>query len=119
MLASIAARLAFKENRIETAIFFLEETVRTTDDQSLKKLYETRIRALRSIAFLEKGVDLYKKKFGRLPATVDELVRRNIINELPVDPYGGTYSVAEYGKVRSTTSSELEPHISPFVKSLH
>lgn len=119
MLASIAARLAFKENRTETAIFFLEETVRTTDDQSLKMLYETRIQALRSIALLEKGVDLYKKKFGRLPSTVDELVRRNIINELPVDPYGGTYSLAQDGKVRSTTSSELEPHISPLMKSFH
>jgi hypothetical protein len=61
MLSSIAARLAFKENRTETAIFFLEETVRRTDDASLKRIYETRIQALQSIALLEKGVDLYKK----------------------------------------------------------
>ncbi|HUI45751.1 MAG TPA: hypothetical protein VL122_07210 [Nitrospirota bacterium] len=119
MLASIAARIAFKENRTETAIFFLEETVRMTDDQSLKELYETRIQALQSIALLERGVGLYKKKFGRFPSTVDDLVRRNIINQIPVDPYGGTYSVALDGKVRSTTSSELEPHISPLMRSLH
>ncbi len=119
MLASIAARLAFKENRTETAIFFLEETVRRTDEESLKKLYETRIQALQSIDLLEKGVDLYKKKFGRLPSTVDELVRRNIINQLPVDPYGGTYYIAQDGKVGSTTSSELEPHFPKSMKLFH
>jgi len=119
MLASIAARLAFKENQTETAIFFLEETVRRTDEESLKKIYETRIQALRSIAILEKGVASYKKKFGKLPPTVDELVHRNIINKLPLDPYGGTYFVEQDGKVRSTTSSDLEPYISPAMKSFH
>ncbi len=117
MLASIAARIAFKENRTETAIFFLEESVKNTEDEAIKTLYETRIKALRSIAILEKGVDLYRQKYGKIPANVNELVRRHIINQLPADPYGGTYSIAQDGKVMSSTSSELEPHISPAMKS--
>jgi hypothetical protein len=117
MYASIAARLAFKENRTETALFFLEETARRTDDQSLKKIYETRIQALQSIVVLEKGVSLYKKKFGKMPETIDELVNRNILPQLPVDPYGGKYYIAQDGAVKSTTSSELEPHFSKTMKS--
>ncbi len=117
MYASIAARLAFKENRTETALFFLEETARRTDDQSLKNLYETRIQALRSIIDLEKGVSLYKKQFGKMPATIDDLVNRNILHQLPVDPYGGKYYIAQDGTVKSTTSSELEPHMSKAMKS--
>jgi hypothetical protein len=117
MYASIAARLAFKENRIETAIFFLEETARRTDDESLKKKYETRIEALRSIVAIERGVSLYNKKFGRMPSTVDELVGRNILAKLPVDPYGGTYYIAKDGKIKSTASSELDLYLSPVAGS--
>ncbi len=116
MFASIAARLAFKENRTETAIFFLEETARRTNDESLKRVYETRIKALQSIAILEKGLSAYKKKFGRSPSDVRELVDRKILNTLPVDPYGGTYSITSDGQVRSTTGSELEPHVSNSMK---
>ncbi len=117
ILASIAARLAFKENRTETAIYFLEETAKNTENINVKKRFETRIQALRSILFLEKAVSLFKKKNGRLPSTIDELVGKNILTKLPKDPYGGEYYVTAGGKVRSTTTSELEPYLSPYAKS--
>ncbi len=117
ILGSIAARLAFKENRTETAIFFLEETARRTDDESLKQRYEIRIQALRSIAVLEKGISLYEKKFGKLPPTIDELVNREILKQLPIDPYGGMYYIAQDGTVGSTSRSELELHLSRAAKA--
>ncbi len=116
MLASIASRLAFKENRTETAIYFLEETAKHTEDRNLKKRFETRIQALQSIVFLDKSVTLFRKKFRRLPSAIDELVAKNIINQLPQDPYGGTYYISQDGKVSSTTSSELEPYLSSLAK---
>ncbi len=118
MYASIASRLAFKEDRIETAIFFLEQTARNTEDRNLKMRYEIRIKALRSIRDLEKAVSAYKIKFGRMPLNVDELVSREILNRLPEDPYGGTYYIAKDGKIGSTSSSELEPFLSPSRKKL-
>ena len=54
MLASIAARLAYKENRTETAIYFLEQTAKNTEDRNIKERFETRIQALKSILFLDK-----------------------------------------------------------------
>jgi hypothetical protein len=113
MLASIAARLAYKENRTETAIYFLEQTAKNTEDRNIKERFETRIRALRSILFLESAIAGFKKKYGKIPTSIEALVNKNIINQLPRDPYGGTYYLAEGGKVRSTASSELEPYLSP------
>lgn len=118
MLASIAARLAYKENRTETAIYFLEDIARRTDDNNLKKSYEKRISALRSIDNLEKAVSSFKNKFGRTPANIKELVSKNIVSQLPPDPYGGNYYIDKDGKIKSTTSSELEPYYSPFKKKL-
>ncbi len=119
MFASIASRLAFKENRTETAIYFLEQTAKTMEDRNLKERYEIRIKALRSVLVLEKAVLLYKKKFGRNPSSIDDLVSRKILARLPEDPYGGTYYVAQDGRVRSTTNSELEPYLSPAAKKAH
>jgi hypothetical protein len=117
MLASIASRLAFKENHTETAIYFLEETAKHTEDRNLKERFEMRIKSLRSIAFLDKSVILFKKKFKRIPTSIDELLTKDMITHIPQDPYGGTYYITQDGKVRSTTSSDLEPYLSPRQKT--
>ncbi len=117
MLASIASRLAFKENRTETAIFFLEQSVRNNpEDRNLQLRFKTRIKALRSILVLEKAVAVYEKKFGGTPSNVAELVSRNILARLPEDPYGGTYFISQDGRIKSTTHSELEPYLSSLAK---
>jgi hypothetical protein len=116
MLGSIASRLAYRENRTETAIYFLEDIARRTSDNNLKESYEKRIRALRSIDNLEKAVSLFKNKFGKTPLNIEELVSKNIVSQLPRDPYGGNYFIDKDGKVRSTTGSELEPYLSPSQK---
>lgn len=118
MLASIAARLAYKEKRTETAIYFLEQTAKNTEDRNIKDRFETRIQALKSILFLDNAVAEFKKKYGKIPTNIEALVNKNIISQLPRDPYGGTYYLAEGGKVRSTASSELEPYLSPLQKKI-
>jgi hypothetical protein len=118
MLASIAARLAYKEKRTETAIYFLEQTAKNTEDRNIKDRFETRIQALKSLLFLDNAVAEFKKKYGKIPTNIEALVNKNIISQLPRDPYGGTYYLAEGGKVRSTASSELEPYLSPLQKKI-
>jgi hypothetical protein len=118
MLASLAARLAARGNRTETALYFLEEIAKRTEDRGMKKHYETRMQALRSLLFLDNSVSRFKKTFGRMPASLDELVNRNIIDQIPPDPYGGTYYITQDGKVRTTASSELEPYLSPEQKQI-
>ena len=116
MLASIASRLAFKEKRTETAIYFLEDITNKSDDVTVKKRFETRIQALRSILVLEKAVKVYKQQFGKVPASVEDLVSRSILSRLPQDPYGGNYYITKEGGVKSSTSKELEPYLPPLVQ---
>jgi len=111
VLASLASKLAFKAHRTENSILFLEEMIRKTDDESMKKLFETRVEAFKAILALEKGVVDYRKKFRRAPANLEELVKRHIIAEIPKDPYGGKYSLDAPGRVRSTSEDQLMPHV--------
>ena len=118
MLASFASRLAFKGNRTETAVLFLEELAKKTEDEKNRKRYETRISALRSMLALNDAVASFRRKFGRPPADLEELTAARIISRIPRDPYGGTYYLAGDGQVRSTTSSELEPYLSPLKRKM-
>lgn len=110
MYAGLAAKLAYKSNRTEIAIAFLEEMAKKTDDEALKKTYEVRIEALRDILSLENAVAVFKKKFGRVPQHLDDLVKKGIIEEMPKDPYGGEYFVDSQGRVKTTSESNLLPH---------
>ena len=111
LYANLAAKLAYKSNRTEIAIAFLEEMATKTEDEALKKGYEVRIEALRDILFLENAVTAFKKKFGRTPRYLDDLVKKGIIQEKPKDPYGGEFYVDSQGRVKTTTEfKSLLPH---------
>jgi hypothetical protein len=110
ILASLASKLAFKAKRTESSIEFLEEMIKKTDDESLRKLFETRVQAFQAILALEKAVETYRGKFGKTPDHLDELIKKGIIAEIPKDPYGGKFFLAEEGAVKSTTIHMLMPH---------
>ncbi len=110
ILASLAARVAFKENRTESAIIFLNEILLKTEDNVLKKKYENRLEALRGILVLEKAIESYRSKTGRTPTTMKELVNRHIIAKIPREPYGGNYYIDSQGQVKTTSESMLMPY---------
>ncbi|MDH4162423.1 MAG: hypothetical protein OEW15_07005 [Nitrospirota bacterium] len=109
-LAGLASKLAFKANRVETSIAFLEEIRNSTEDESLRKLYETRIEALRAILVLEQAVDVYRKKYTKRPLEIGDLITAKIIAEIPVDPYGGRFYIDKSGSIKTTSEKELLPH---------
>ncbi len=108
-LVSLAARLAFKEKMTENAVLFLEAIAKKTEDEHLKKEYGTRVRALQARLFLERSVSVYKEKFGRVPVSLQRLIEKGIINEIPRDPYGGIFSVSPDGGISCTSDYLLMP----------
>jgi hypothetical protein len=108
-LLSLASRLAYKEKKTENAILFLEAITKKTEDERLKKVYETRVRALQARLFLERAVSVYKEKFGRFPAFLQRLIDSGIIKEIPMDPYGGKFSISRGGEITCTTDYKLLP----------
>lgn len=109
-LANLASKLAFKAKKTENSITFLEEMIKKTDDESMKKLFEKRVAAFKAIFALEKAVDAYRIKFKTSPANLEELVKKKTIVEIPKDPYGGNFSLDSQGEVRSSNESQLLPY---------
>lgn len=103
MLASLATRLAYKGKKTENAIIFLQEMIKRTEDESIRKQYETRLNALKVILFLERAAAVYQKRFKKQPETVDDLIAKNIIKEIPKDPYGGKFYIDKDGSIKTTS----------------
>ena len=103
LIPTLAARLAYQGKRTENAIIFLQEIIRKTDDETLKKAYETRLDALKAILFLERAAAAYKERFNKMPETVDDLTAKNVIREIPEDPYGGKFYIDKDGSIKTTS----------------
>ncbi|OGW38824.1 MAG: hypothetical protein A2010_03915 [Nitrospirae bacterium GWD2_57_9] len=110
LFASLAAKLMFKENKTEEAVLFLEEIVKTTEDNVLKKLYLVRLESLKAILALEQAVAVYKKRYGIAPVKIEALIQKGVLNELPKEPYGGKYYIDPQGAIKTTKESMLLPH---------
>jgi hypothetical protein len=110
MLASIASKLAYKENKTETSIQFLEEMLQRTDDEMTKQRFRKRIEALRGILLLEQAVANYQKRYHVKPRSFEVLIVKGLIQKVPEDPYGGKFYLDLSGSVKSTTERELMPH---------
>jgi hypothetical protein len=107
LVGLLAARLATKGGRTETAILFLRQLELETEDPQSKKDIRDRRMALEGIWVLEQAVERYKQKYGNLPEDIQALVTRDILRQLPTDPYGGSYYLKDQGKV--WTTSDLRP----------
>lgn len=108
-LASLAARLAYKERQTENAILFLETILKKTGDERLRKEYKTRLEALQARLILERAVSDYKHKYGIIPPSLENLVGKGLMKEIPRDPYDGKFSINPSGEINSTSDYMLMP----------
>jgi len=108
-IASLASKIAFKASKTENSISFLEEMIKQTEDESMKKMFAGRVEAYKAILDLEKAVDAYQRKFGKKPSTLERLLKNKIILEVPKEPYGGKFYIDSGGNVRTTSENQLMP----------
>lgn len=103
---SLAARVAYKANKTEFAISYLENQIQQADQQGNKGKtvdLERRLDVLKAIRQIEVAVESYRNLFGTLPATVSELVSTKMLPSIPTDPYGGTFYIARDGSIKTTS----------------
>lgn len=105
ILATLAVRMAYRGNRTEIAIAFLQETLEKTKDKNTRKELGMRLEVLQGAFALERAVEAYKNKFGKLPHDLKELPAKGFIAHIPADPYGGEFYIDKDGSVK--TSSDL------------
>ncbi|MBW1927144.1 MAG: hypothetical protein JRI35_08150 [Deltaproteobacteria bacterium] len=91
IISSLAARMAHKSGQTELAIAFLQTMYDRAKDESTRTFLQDRIKAHTGILVLEKAVRLFRLKYGYIPGSLDDLVSKGIILELPENPYGDRY----------------------------
>ncbi len=108
-LASLASRLYYASGRTEIALSVLDNQIRNTKDENWKKELLKRKKALLGVLKIERAVEAFKRKEGRLPHDLNELLQKGYMKKIPEDPYGGRFYIDSDGTVKST-SNFVEHH---------
>ncbi len=108
-ISQLAVSLSVKSGAPEDAIEMLTQLKATVKDEvSAARLDEQMKLAQleRDAQSLERAVDHFRQARGRDPIRLEELVRAGLTQEIPNDPFGGTYRWDPVErKVRSTANS--------------
>jgi tetratricopeptide (TPR) repeat protein len=115
-LPRLAARMTVEAGDPDAALEFLDRLYRQTPDERLREGLANRMKevvAERDIRFLEESARRYHARYKKWPVRLEDLVRGGIIAEIPVEPLGGAYVLAEpAGTVKSTALRErLRAHV--------
>lgn len=102
-LPGLATRLSIYQNRFEPAIAFLDELIKNTHNPTLVQQLKTRLETIIILDSLGKKVVEFKNMFGFFPKTIDDLLREDILEKRPEDPYGGEFIILKNGRVFTTS----------------
>lgn len=109
-LASLASRLMVsEENDPDTAMFFLKDMIKSTQDKTAKAALEDQYkRAIMSkqIRIIRSALDVYEKRFAKKAKSIKELQDSGTLTGTPIDPYGGKYYLAKKSAKILTTSKK-------------
>jgi hypothetical protein len=75
----------------EKGLWVLERILEETKDERLKMVYEKKFFQLENLAFLDRAVRLYEEKKGHPIKALDDLIKGDIIRQIPEDPMGMIY----------------------------
>jgi len=103
MLGTLAARYFYESGRNDLGIFFLDNMRKGARDDSVRKLYDMRIQALRAVQEINSGIERYQELTKKRPTRLSELVDKGCLVRIPFDPYGGIFYLDDHGIVRTTS----------------
>jgi hypothetical protein len=88
----------------DMALRFIADNIDTITDPDTKKQLEQQVRYLvveKNIVELEKAAARFRKRYGRSPNSLEQLVKTDIIKEIPKDPFGGKYVIKSDGTIEN------------------
>lgn len=101
--ASLAGRYMYESGQTDLALAYLAAMEKSARNESIRKGFQVRIVAFKEAKRIETALAGYKRDFGVLPASIEDLLRKGYLAGPPVDPYGGQFFIDEMGQVRSTS----------------
>ena len=93
-LPKLAARLYVQAGNPDVALDFLMQMHKETGDEKVRATLGERIKEViveRDARFLEEAIKRYKDVYKAYPERLIELVERDVITEVPHEPFGGYY----------------------------
>lgn len=105
----LAGRYMQESGQTDLAIFYLVTMVENEKNASLRKEYQMRLDAFREVKRIELARDGYAARTGRLPGSMEQLVRSGLLSPPPIDPYGGEFYLAPNGGVATTSKFAFVP----------
>ncbi len=109
----IASRMLAYNRHFDAALEMVKSFRDNETDPDMRQRFEERIQEIHREQVLiqvDDAIAAFKKREGRLPDKLSELVSKGDLAEVPVDPMGGIIYIAEDGRSASTSSVlRLEP----------
>jgi hypothetical protein len=109
----IASRMLAYNRRFDAALAMVKSFRDNETDPVMQKIFDERIQEIhreQALIQVDDALAAFKKREGRLPHQLSELVKHGDLPAIPVDPMGGVIYITEEGKSASTSSPlRLEP----------
>lgn len=109
LVVRLAAQKLIVSKDADTAVEFLENILSTTADPLARSALESRLREavlLRDIQTLNNAMRVFFIQNGTTPRTLQELVDVGILANIPIEPFGGTYTIeASTGNLQASSPS--------------
>jgi tetratricopeptide (TPR) repeat protein len=115
-LKVLAARMADRKEALETSRFIWTRIFESSRDPMIR---ETALRHLTTLrvqldeGWLNDASEDYRKRFGRYPATIEELIKAGLLRGVPLDPQGFPYVIGPDGKGRLNPRSSVVLETAP------
>ncbi len=108
-LPLLVSRLYANTDNIALALPFLQEMISQAENEEIR---QTLIRRMNDIYIkqhtnlLNRACERFKHETGQPPTTLNDLVRLNIISEIPTEPYNGHYYLEDKCIVKSSSATD-------------
>jgi len=103
LFTNLAGRYLYESGNSKMAIDYLTVMEKGASTPAIKKTFQIRLQAIKEGRRIELARDQYISKTGHAPATVEELLHKGYLTDMPMDPYGGKFYFEPDGSVRSTS----------------
>lgn len=109
----IASRLLAYNRRFDAALALVESFRDNETDPEMRKMFEDRVKEIHReqvLVQVDDAIAAFKKREGRLPNALSEMVAKGDLQKIPEDPMNGVISIGPDGRAISSSSPlRLEP----------
>lgn len=103
LFTKLAARYFYESRQTDLGLMFLDAMIQKAKDPAVRRTYEIRRQALLAVDAIEKALQAYSTRHQVEARSLEDLVKKGFLENIPPDPYGGQFYLDQAGRVRSTS----------------